>query len=106
MQNRAKEKFHADGRGANAPRPKKLCQVKLTIFIYTFHMEILFSERIRQLRKEAGLTQARLAKEIGITQRKLSYLESGQSEPDLETIWRLADYFDVTVDYLLGRTEY
>ena len=83
-----------------------LCQVKLTIFIYTFHMEILFSERIRQLRKEAGLTQARLAKEIGITQRKLSYLESGQSEPDLETMWRLADYFDVHVDYMLGRTAY
>ena len=69
-------------------------------------MLILFSERAKQLRKEAGLSQTQLAQKLEITQRKLSYLESGQSEPDLETIWRLADYFDVTVDYLLGRTEY
>ena len=69
-------------------------------------MKILFPERCRQLRKEAGLTQTRLAAQLGMTQRKLSYLESGQSEPDLETLWRLADRFDVSVDYLLGRAEY
>ena len=68
-------------------------------------MKILFSERCRQLRKEAGLTQTRLAAQLGMTQRKLSYLESGQSEPDLETLWRLADRFDVSVDYLFERCE-
>lgn len=52
------------------------------------------------------MTQAQVAEKIGITQRKLSYLESGQTEPDLETLWRLADFFDVTADFLLGRTEY
>ncbi|HIY46317.1 MAG TPA: helix-turn-helix domain-containing protein [Candidatus Borkfalkia excrementipullorum] len=69
-------------------------------------MLILFSERARQLRKEAGLSQTQLAQKLGITQRKLSYLESGQSEPDMETLCRMADFFDVTTDYLLGRTEY
>ena len=69
-------------------------------------MRILFSERARQLRKEAGLSQTQLAQKLEITQRKLSYLESGQSEPDMETLCRMADFFDVTTDYLLGRTEY
>ena len=69
-------------------------------------MLILFSERARQLRKEAGLSQTQLAQKLGITQRKLSYLESGQSEPDMETLCRMADFFDVTTHYLLGRTEY
>lgn len=69
-------------------------------------MLILFSERARQLRKEAGLSQTQLAQKLGITQRKLSYLEAGQSEPDMETLCRMADFFDVTTDYLLGRTEY
>lgn len=69
-------------------------------------MLILFSERAKQLRKEAGLSQTQLAQKLGITQRKLSYLESGQSEPDMETLCRMADFFDVTTDYLLGRTEY
>lgn len=69
-------------------------------------MLILFSERARQLRKEAGLSQTQLAQKLGITQRKLSYLESGQSMPDMETLCRMADFFDVTTDYLLGRTEY
>ena len=69
-------------------------------------MLILFSERARLLRKEAGLSQTQLAQKLGITQRKLSYLESGQSEPDMETLCRMANFFDVTTDYLLGRTEY
>ena len=68
-------------------------------------MLILFSERARQLRKEAGLSQTQLAQKLEITQRKLSYLESGQSEPDMETLCRMADFFDVTTDSLLGRTE-
>ncbi len=69
-------------------------------------MLILFSERAKQLRNEAGLSQTQLAQKLEITQRKLSYLESGQSEPDMETLCRMADFFDVTTDYLLGRTEY
>lgn len=69
-------------------------------------MKILFSERARQLRKEAGLTQTQLAEKLGLTQRKLSYLEAGQTEPDMETLWRMADFFEVSADFLIGRTEY
>ena len=69
-------------------------------------MKMVFSERLRQLRKEAELTQAKLAEALGITQRKLSYLEAGQTEPDLETLCRIALHFDVSADYLLGLSEY
>lgn len=69
-------------------------------------MKILFSERARQLRREAGMTQTQLADKLGITQRKLSYLEAGQTEPDMETLWRMADFFEVSTDFLLGRAEY
>ncbi|MGN1234612.1 MAG: helix-turn-helix domain-containing protein, partial [Christensenellaceae bacterium] len=63
-----------------------------------------FAERIKQLRREAGLSQGELAKKIGVTQRKISYWENGQIEPDLATIDVLCNYFGVSADYLLGRT--
>ena len=69
-------------------------------------MEINFSKRLRQLRIEEGLKQCELAERIGTTQRKISYLEAGHTEPDLATLWKLCDYFDVSADYLLGRKEY
>jgi transcriptional regulator with XRE-family HTH domain len=69
-------------------------------------MEILFNKRLKLLRNEKGLKQAELAKAIGITQRKISYLETGQLEPDLLTLCKLSDYFGVTIDYLVGMKDY
>lgn len=69
-------------------------------------MNILFAERLRALRKERGLKQEELAKELDLTQRKISYWENGTTEPDLTALWKLSDYFGVTVDYLLGKSEY
>ena len=69
-------------------------------------MVILFATQLRQLRKSMGLTQSQLANALETTQRNISYLESGKIEPDLLMLWKVADFFDVSVDYLLGRTEY
>ena len=69
-------------------------------------MKILFSERLQQLRKEHGLKQAQLAEILQTTQRRISYLESEKIEPDLMLLWKLSDYFDVSIDYLVGKEEY
>lgn len=64
-----------------------------------------FAERIRNLRSEMDLTQWQLADVLETTQRKISYWELGKTEPDLLTLWKIADFFNVSVDYLLGRKD-
>ena len=67
-------------------------------------MEI-FQKRLREERKILGLTQRELAKRLAITQPSYIRYENGSSEPSLECLVKLADLFDVSVDYLLGRTD-
>lgn len=69
-------------------------------------MEIMFAERLRALRSEKNMTQAQLAEALDTTQRKISYWESKKIEPDLTAIMKLCDYFCISSDYLLGRTDY
>jgi len=61
--------------------------------------------RIRELRKDRGLTQLQFCQKFNITQSTISGWECGKWQPDNETLLKLADYFGVTVDYLLGRNE-
>ena len=61
--------------------------------------------RIKQLRTERGLLQKDIANTIGISLRAYQYYERGERTPDIETLEKLADYFQVSTDYLLGRTE-
>lgn len=56
---------------------------------------------LKQLRKFNNLTQLQVANAIGISQRTYSNYEIGTREPDINTIIKLADYFNVTIDYLL-----
>ena len=67
--------------------------------------EILFAEKLKTLRREIDMTQNQLADVLETTQRKVSYWESGKIEPDLCSLWKIADFFDVSVDYLLGRKD-
>lgn len=53
-----------------------------------------------------NLTQYQLADLIGTSQANLSRWENGLVEPSIVECWRLADFFDVTIDYLCGRIEY
>lgn len=61
--------------------------------------------RIKELRKEKNITQVRLAKCLNIAQPTLSGYETGNFQPDNETLLKIADFFGVTIDYLLGREE-
>ena len=58
--------------------------------------------RIRDLREDHDLTQTQIADAIGITQRKYSYLETGTQQLTDEILVALADYYQTSVDYLLG----
>ena len=69
-------------------------------------MKLLFSERLRNLRIDANLTQSQLADILNTTQRRISYFEMDKVEPDLTTLCSIAKFFDVTTDYLLGITDY
>lgn len=64
-----------------------------------------FNERLKELRQEVGLTQTGLASEIGATQRQVSFWEKGQIEPNIFWLSSLADFFNVPVDYLIGRVK-
>lgn len=70
------------------------------------HMNIKFAERLKALRIEKGLKQRELAQALNTTQRKISYWESEKIEPDLAALWKLSEYFGVTVDFLIGKSEY
>lgn len=67
--------------------------------------KILFAEKLKILRLEMNMTQNQLSDVLDTTQRKISYWESGKIEPDLCSLWKIADFFDVSVDYLLGRKD-
>lgn len=64
-----------------------------------------FSERLRELRQERGLKQREMAEICGLKLRGYQCYEYATSCPDLDGLIELADYFDVSVDYLLGRTD-
>ena len=66
----------------------------------------IFQERLIEQRKLNGLTQRQMAEYLQIAQPSYIRYENGSSEPSLENLVKIADCFDVTVDYLLGRTEY
>lgn len=64
-----------------------------------------FSDTLRELRKEKGLLQRDIAKDLGLTTSAIGFYETGKRKPDHDTLERLANYFGVSVDYLLGRTK-
>lgn len=59
-------------------------------------------ERIKALRLEKGIGQNRLAEEVCVSNASVSYWETGKQIPSAEVIFKLACYFDVSADYLLG----
>ena len=63
-----------------------------------------FSRIITLLRKEKGVTQKQAAEDLGVSQALLSHYEKGIRECGLEFVVRVADYYGVSCDYLLGRS--
>ena len=68
-------------------------------------MEV-FIKNLTEQRKLNGLTQRQVAGYLGMSQPSYIRYENGSAEPTLENLVKLADLFDVSVDYLLGRKEY
>lgn len=61
--------------------------------------------RLRELREKRHVSQVKLAIDLGLSQNSISRYENGEREADYATLISIADYFDVSVDYLLGRTD-
>ena len=65
----------------------------------------VLSERLLQLRKEAGLKQEEVSEQSGVAYRSYRRYEAGEREPSASSLGALADFFGVTTDFLLGRTD-
>ena len=61
--------------------------------------------RLKELRKKRKITQLKLAMDLNMNQNTISRYETGEREANYVALIELADYFDVSVDYLLGRTD-
>lgn len=66
---------------------------------------MLLAEKIRRMRERAGLTQEQLAEKLGVSRQVVTKWENGSGMPKIENLKALADYFHVTVDELIGRTD-
>ena len=64
-----------------------------------------FGERLRELRRENHMTGDELGKKFNVTKTAISYWENGKSFPGEEMVSKIADFFDVTTDYLLGKSD-
>lgn len=61
--------------------------------------------RLKEIRKAKGISQLKLATDLNTNQNTISRYETGEREPGIAELVRIADYFNVSIDYLLGRTE-
>ena len=64
-----------------------------------------FCERLKELRTNRKTTQKTMSSVLGVTERGYQHYELGTREPSMERLSALADYFDVSIDYLVGRTD-
>ena len=64
------------------------------------------AERLRYLRESVKLSQVKMAEIVGVKQSSLNRYELNQASPTFETLTRYADYFDVSMDYIFGRTDH
>ena len=68
-------------------------------------MRIIFAERLQELMKEQGLNQVKLAERVGVKKNTISAWLLKKKEPSLTSLWLVADYFGVDIDYLIGRKD-
>ncbi|MDE7349313.1 MAG: helix-turn-helix domain-containing protein [Clostridia bacterium] len=65
----------------------------------------VFGKTLKQLRIEQGLSQRLLGEKLGFCNQTVSFWESGQREPDLDSLVKISNFFDVSIDFLLGKSE-
>lgn len=66
----------------------------------------MFGQILRSLREAEKLKQSELAEKLDVTQRKVSYWENDQVEPSLADLWKIADFFNLSIDELIGRNDF
>lgn len=69
-------------------------------------MKDTFATRLAELRKEKGYSQEELAKQINVSRSTIAAWETERNEPNMETLKSIANFFGVTVDFLIARTDY
>ncbi len=69
-------------------------------------MKIILGQRLKELREERGMTQKQLAQALGLNSVTYLHYEKSQREPPLSLLADMAAFFEVSVDYLLGLTEF
>lgn len=79
--------------------------IKLTEEVILVDSSNKFQYRLKKLRKEYKMTQEDLANKLGLVRTAIANYETGRTNPDVETLNLIADIFDTTTDYLLGRTD-
>ena len=72
---------------------------------YPFQNAMSFSERLVELRKSRGLTQKQVYEGVSMSMLGYQRYEYGEREPSFQKLIALADYFDVSLDYLVGRSD-
>ena len=65
----------------------------------------MFGKRLASIRKKRGLSQYQLADKLGFSRGQIANYEQGKREPDYQTLIKIAEFFDVSTDYLLGATD-
>ena len=65
----------------------------------------MFKDRVRELRLEKGLKQEEIANSLGVVRTTYTKYETGEREPSFEIMSKLANFFDVSIDYLIGRVD-
>lgn len=66
----------------------------------------LFAQRLKELREERGISRKQLADAMIVSVRLVSYWENGQRECNFETLIKLSKYFNESIDYLLGNSQF
>ena len=66
---------------------------------------MLFSQRLKELRAERGITQKVVADYLGLTVKAYCFYELGQREPSISTLIKLCDFYDVSADFIIGRSD-
>ena len=64
-----------------------------------------FGLRLKELRIEKWISQRKFGELIGVCNQTVSFWESGSREPDMDTLVKISDFFDVSTDYLLGKSD-
>lgn len=68
-------------------------------------MEGIRMKNLKKLREETGLSQQKLAQQLGLTQQSIHSYENNLYEPDIATLKQLSEFFNTSVDYLIGNTD-